>query len=107
MGTTFDLTLKDKCLSDDADPGSVDGFIIGSHGMSWDPQSNPKCSARFGLPVLSTDNGNLTVSYAKLSLDTTKTHCSAFNPFCHASPGEISRTDLWKSFLGGTPTAWK
>jgi len=105
--TNFDLTENDQCLEDDASPGNVDGFIIGSHGMSWDPQSDPKCSARFGLPVLNTDNGKLVFSYAKLSLDTTKTHCSAIDIFCKENPGEVSRTDLWSAFLGTTPSAWE
>ena len=104
--TSFKKTLEDSCVDDTADPSEVDGFIIGSHGMSWDPQSAPKCSARFGLPVLRTDGGALTVAYAKLSLETTLTHCSWYAMWCHSNPGEVSRTDLWLSFAGSTPSAW-
>jgi len=104
--TSFEMTAKDSCLNDDAHPSQVDGFIIGSHGMSWDPQNKPSCSARFGLPVLRTDANKLTFAYAKLSLDTTLTHCSWYDIFCHAAPGEISRTDVWTSWLGTTPSAW-
>lgn len=104
--TNFKLTNEDSCLSDDADPSEVDGFIIGSHGMSWDPQSTPLCSARFGLPVFRTDNRRLTVAYAKLSLDTTLTHCAWYQPFCHEKPGEVSRSDLFYAFLGYTPSSW-
>eukprot|EP00438_Fugacium_kawagutii_P010761 Skav218277 [mRNA] locus=scaffold2035:401974:411976:- [translate_table: standard] len=63
--TNFAAVRQDACLPDTADPSFVDGFVIGSHGMSlgsyilsWDPYPGevPKCSARFGLPVLRTDD---------------------------------------------------
>ncbi|CAE7949348.1 INP53 [Symbiodinium sp. KB8] len=104
--TSFEQTLKDGCLDDHTDPSKVDGFIIGSHGMSWDPQHSPKCSSRFGLPVLRTDGGKLTFAYAKLSLDTWLTHCKPWEIFCKDRPGEVSRTDLWKSWFTFTPSHW-
>ena len=105
--TSFALTVRDTCLDDTVDPSEVDGFIIGSHGMSWDPQeTEPPCSSRFGLPVLRTDGSTLTFAYAKLSLETTVTHCHWYDLFCHAGPGEVSTTDLWESFMSFTPSGW-
>lgn len=107
--TSFDLTLKDKCLLDDALPEQVDGFIIGSHGMAWDPWGAASCPARFGLPVLTTDNGKLTVSYAKLSLETTSAKCSIFDFICQrrAPAGHVTPIDQWTAFFGITPAKWR
>jgi len=104
--TNFEATQKDECLDDSASSSSVDGWIIGSHGMSWDAQSTPSCSARFGLPVLRTDGGELTVAYAKLSLDTTLSHCGPLDFWCKQQPNEVTRRDLVSAFLGSTPSAW-
>jgi len=93
--TNFAKAAQNDCLPDDTHPSLVDGFIIGSHGMSWDPYpgEEPKCSARFGLPVLRTDDNTLTFAYAKLSVD--------------VMPGKpVTAWQLYESFLGHTPSEW-
>jgi len=94
--TNFEQIAQDSCLSDIAGPSLVDGFLIGSHGMSWDPYpgASPKCSSRFGLPVLRTDDDKLTFAYAKLSED--------------VMPDKpITLLQLYYAFIGCTPHEWK
>lgn len=93
--TNFERIAQNSCLPDEVAPNLVDGFLIGSHGMSWDPYpgAKPECSPRFGLPVLRTDDNKLTFAYAKLSLE--------------VMPGEpVTSWQLYTAFLGHTPAEW-